>query len=350
MPEFAFAIPGDPATLTGGYLYARHAMAALPAAGWQPRLVSLPDGFPFPDDKALAATAAIFDAFPAEDTVLVDGLAFGAIPAEILRRCKARLIALVHHPLCVESGLDDAAAAQLFASEREALAEADGVITTSERTAQRVAEMFDIGAESITVALPGTAPAPRAKGSADDTVHLLCVATLTPRKGHDVLIAALSWLDDVPWRLTCIGSGARDPETATALKTQIAMLDLGPRVALVGEKSGAGLDLDYAAADVFVLASRDEGYGMAFAEALARGLPIVACAVGAVPDTVPRDAGLLVPVDDVAAIAQALRRLITDRSLRKTMSDAAWAAGQRLPSWDATAAKIAEALGRRRQV
>ncbi len=347
MREVAFAIPGDPATLTGGYLYARHAMAALPAAGWQPTLVSLPDSFPAPNDAALAATAAIFAGFSADDIVLVDGLAFGAIPAPILQRCKARLAALVHHPLCVESGLDADTAAQLFASERDALAEADAVITTSERTAQRVAEMFDVDTARITVALPGTAPAARAHGSVDATVTLLCVATLTPRKAHDVLIAALSWLDDLPWRLTCIGSVTRDTDTATALKTQIAMLDRGSRVALLGEKSGADLDAAYAGSDAFVLASRDEGYGMAFAEALARGLPIVACAAGAVPDTVPRDAGLLVPVDDVAALSQALRRLITDRALRKTMSDAAWAAGQRLPRWSDTAAKIGGALSPR---
>jgi glycosyltransferase involved in cell wall biosynthesis len=91
--------------------------------------------------------------------------------------------------------------------------------------------------------------------------------------------------------------------------------------------------------------SRYEGYGMAFAGALASGLPVVAARAGAVPGTVPPDAGILVPPEDAPAVREALYALLTDRELRRRLSDAAWAHAQTLPRWTDTARIIAAVLG-----
>jgi glycosyltransferase involved in cell wall biosynthesis len=341
--EFAFVLPGDPATLTGGYLYARRVLDLLPSFGWRPRVVSLPARFPFPDDADLAETAGVLGALERGDIAVIDGLAFGAIPLALLRACPATLVALVHHPLADESGLAPVTAEALLRSERDALTTAARVIVTSPHTARDVAARFGVAAPRIAVAPPGTDPAPRARGSGAEPC-LLTVATATPRKGHDVLVAALSEISDLPWRAIWAGSLERDPVTATALRRRIDAAGLAGRIALRGDVPPAGLGALYDRADAFVLPSRHEGYGMAFAEALARGLPVVGCGVGAVPETVPADAGLLVPADAPAALAAALRRLLTTPEVRRRMADAAFAAGRRLPRWHDTARAIAAVL------
>jgi len=343
VPDVWFAIPGDPATLTGGYAYARRLTQALPAAGWSPHHVALPAEFPNPSAADLAATRDVFASLPAGTPVLVDGLAFGALPRDVLDDFDLTYVALVHHPLAQETGLSEADARRLKASEQAALDIAYAVVATSPHTATTLARAYNVAPDKIYVAPPGTDPAPRAVSN-NAVPHLLTVATLTRRKGHDVLIAALATLQDLPWRSTIVGSLARDPEVTANIRAAIAAHGLQDRVTLRGELDGADLHAAYVSADIFALASRHEGYGMVFAEALARGLPIVACAAGAVVDTVPAEAGLLVPPDDPAAFAAALRRVLSDSSLRRQMSEAAWDHGRRLPTWSDTAAAVSEAL------
>jgi glycosyltransferase involved in cell wall biosynthesis len=164
-------------------------------------------------------------------------------------------------------------------------------------------------------------------------VNLLTAATLTPRKGHLILAAALARLADLDWRWQCIGSTERDPATTAALREFIAAHGLGDRVDIAGEWPPDRLAAAYRAADCLVLPSFHEGYGMAFAEALARGLPVVACRAGAVPDLVPESAGILVPPGDVAALAVALRQIIADPALRRRLAAGAAAVGATLPDW-----------------
>lgn len=340
--EIHFAVPGDPATLTGGYVYAKRLAEALPDAGWTVHRLRLPDGFPHPDAGALAATAASFAATPADATLLVDGLAFGALPADLLRATPRRYIALVHHPLAQESGIDAATAERLRASERAALALAHRVIVTSPHTAASLAADYGVPADRIAVAEPGTDPGVRARGSS--VPQFLTVATLTPRKGHDVLLRAYARIADLAWSALWVGSRSRDPATAEKLTALIASLGLDRRVRFAGELQDGALDDAYAASDLFVLPSHHEGYGMAFAEALARGLPVVATRAGAIPDTVPAECGLLVPPGDEVALAEALRRVLTEPSLHTRLADAAWQYGQTLPDWDDTAARVAAVL------
>jgi glycosyltransferase involved in cell wall biosynthesis len=342
VPDVWFAVPGDPAQLTGGYVYARRLAEALPSAGWMAHPLRLPGGFPTPTADELHETRDLLSQLPSEAVVLVDGLAFSALPRALLDSFDLNYVALVHHPLAEESGLDTGQIAHFKKTEREALAEAAAVVVTSPHTAATLVRDYGVAREGLFIAEPGTDRAARA--ARQTPPRLLTVATLTYRKGHDVLIEALAKLTDLAWSSVLVGSLARDPVVVRRVRDLIAQHRLQDRITIAGEMESAALNAAYAAADVFVLPSRHEGYGMVFAEALARGLPIVACAAGAVKDTVPEDAGLLVPPDDPTALADALRQVLTDAALRGVMSDAAWENGQRLPTWNDTAAQVSEAL------
>jgi glycosyltransferase involved in cell wall biosynthesis len=185
-----------------------------------------------------------------------------------------------------------------------------------------------------------------ARGSQDGVVRLLSVGAIVPRKGFDVLIPALATLGDLPWQLTIAGDRTRDRDAAARLDADIARLPLGERIDVSGAVSPQRLAALYTEADVFVLASRFEGYGMAYAEALAHGLPVVGSNAGAIPDTVPRETGLLVDAGDIPALAQALRRVIGDAGLRQRLAVAACAAAPRLPTWRQSAEIFARALER----
>jgi glycosyltransferase involved in cell wall biosynthesis len=340
-------VPGDPAIATGGYAYARRLVAALRNAGHPVRWHRLADGFPAPDAAALDQAHETFARLPDGAVTVVDGLAYGAMPQLVARHApRLRMVALVHHPLHAETGLAPSRMSALFAAESAALGHAQRVIVTSETTVAAL-EAMGVPRSRIAVVEPGTDPARLVHGRAgpDDPVALLCVATLTPRKGHDVLLDALARLPAHGWRLDAAGSAERDPATAAAVCTRIAQLGLGERVRLHGEVDAATLDALYARADVAVLASRMEGYGMALAEALARGLPVVATRAGAVVGTVPADAGRLVPVDDVGALADALTAVVTDDALRARLATGARAARARLPDWPSRADVFVRALG-----
>jgi len=219
-----------------------------------------------------------------------------------------------------------------------------GVICPSPRTA---AEVTAYGVQNVEIAPPGVdrperMPERRHRGA----LRLLCVATLTPRKGHLVLLDALARLLELDWRLTLVGSLERDPATTELVRRRIAHSGIEDRVVLAGERPPGSLGGVYAEADVFVLPSYHEGYGMAFVEAMAWGLPIVATRAGAIPETVPAEAGLLVPPGDVAALAEALREIIVDESLRAKLAQGAACHAATLPSWPEAIAGWAAAFDR----
>jgi glycosyltransferase involved in cell wall biosynthesis len=343
--QVVFAVPGSLDTPTGGYAYDRRIVEGLRALGWRVAVIDLGEGFPRPADATRAAACAQLAALAPGSLVVVDGLALGVLPeaAQALSRTH-RLVALVHHPLALESGLSATEAAALRASERTALACARRVITTSAATARLVAAGYGVAASLMSVVEPGTdrvAAAPRA-GRPGDTVELLAVGSLVPRKGYDLLVAALDRLKDLPWRLTIAGDRDRDPATAQELAADIARRGLDGRIGLLGAVGAEKLASLYAAADLFVLPSRFEGYGMVYAEAIAHGLPVVATRAGAIPDTVPPEAGVLVPPDDIDALAAVLRRLIANPAERERL--AAGARRAQFPSWGEQAARFSRAL------
>jgi glycosyltransferase involved in cell wall biosynthesis len=214
-------------------------------------------------------------------------------------------------------------------------------------TARTLATDFGVPSARIAVAMPGTDPAARATGSAGGPVAVLAVGSVVPRKGYDVLVRALeidAAAHGADWKLHIVGALDRSPPTVETLRDQIARAGLGARIDIAGPKPREALDESYGRADIFVLASHYEGYGMVLAEALARGLPIVTTTGGAAAETVPDGAALKVPPGDPRALQQALRRLMNDADLRARLADAAWAAGQHLPRWSDTAATIAQVI------
>lgn len=282
---------------------------------------------------------------PEDAVIMVDGLAFGALTELVLKDIDRTFVALVHHPLAAETGLTERRRRAFHASEKAALQRAVHVIVTSPSTAQMLVDDFAVPADKITIAEPGTDPAQRAAGSGTaGEVHLLCVGSVLPRKGYRVLVEALAGLGTRAWRCTIIGATDRDPEEAQAVRDAIAEAGLDGRIRLAGAMSTAGLGAMYAQSDVFVMPSLFEGYGMALAEAMARGLPIVCTTGGAMADTAPDAAAVKVPPGDPVALREALSAVVGDAALRSRLSDAAWAAGMALPRWTDTAAKIAAAL------
>ena len=343
--HLAFAVPGDLATPTGGYAYDRRMIAELQRLGWRVDVIDLGNGFPHPDASVKAAARARLTGAPKGCPVVVDGLAFGVLPelAHALRE-RTPLVALVHHPLALESGLSPAEAGALSDSERAALAAARGVVVTSPSTAKLLLDDYAVPADRITVAPPGTDRAAPAAGSSDGIVRLLAVGAVVPRKGFDVLIAALARLAALPWRLAIAGDHTRDPAAAARLDADIARHGLAGRVEMLGALPADRIAALYAGSDLFVLASRHEGYGMAFAEAMAHGLPVIGTTAGAIPDTVPPAAGVLVAPDDIAALADALRMLIENPERRRRLASAAHAAAQALPTWSDSARRFAGAI------
>ncbi len=343
MPSVVLIVPGSLQTRTGGYGYDRRIVAGLRERGWSVDVRELDASYPYPTPRAHAGAAAALASLPDGALVLADGLAYGAMPdAARANAERLRIVALVHHPLAEESGLDAPTASALAASEREALRSARHVVVTSRQTAALL-PAYGVAPERITVVEPGTDPAPLARGSQSDVVHLLCVATLTPRKGHAVLLRALDQIAHLPWRLTCVG-GAMHTETGQQIEAQIASLGFRDRVTLAGEGDDQVLAEAYDAADVFVLPTLYEGYGMVVAEALARGLPVIGTSTGAIADLVGHDAGIVVPPGNDGALAGALELVLQDGPVRARLAAGAQRARRGLPTWADAAARMADVL------
>jgi glycosyltransferase involved in cell wall biosynthesis len=222
------------------------------------------------------------------------------------------------------------------------------VVANSSATARALVADYDVPQERITVAPPGTDRAARPNKAAPGAgpVALLAVGALVPRKGYDILIEALAGLVDLPWRLTIVGDCSRDGATHARLLADIARYRLGPRVAIEDAVPDERLAALYASADLFVLPSRYEGFGMAYAEAIAHGLPVIGTTAGAIPDTVPAAAGILVPPDDAASLGATLRRLIEHPDERATLAAGARAAAAQLPTWRGSAELFSRAIER----
>jgi glycosyltransferase involved in cell wall biosynthesis len=345
VPDVVFAIPGDITAKTGGYIYDWHVLQSLPALGWRVHHLELPGDYPYPGEATLHETERLLRATPEDALLVIDGLAFGAMPADLIERVNRRIVGLVHHPLSLEAGISAEQAAIFKRGERDALAHTVHVLVTSPSTGELLTRDFNVPASKITVAEPGTEPAERARPS-DGPPRLLSVGSVTEHKGYGVLMKALAQIADLAWESRIVGSLERDLGMIRTIHAVAQSPALSGRIALRGALDQKDLDEEYARATLFVLPSYFEGYGMALAEAMARGLPIVACAAGAVPKTVPAECGILVPPGDASALAAALRKLLSDPRELQMRADAAWAHGRQLPSWRDTAQRFAAGLER----
>jgi glycosyltransferase involved in cell wall biosynthesis len=343
----ALLVPGPPCTTSGGYIYDCRLVEGLRALGHEVRVVELAGRHPLPDEAAEAAARAALAALPQDTRLVIDGLglpAFAPLARELVVR---RAAALIHHPTALEPGFAEAEREQLRARETMLFRGMARIIATHQYTARRLTDEFGVPAERIGVVEPGTDPAPRAKGSGGPKggtgVAVLSVGALVPRKGHDVLMRSLAGVLDVDWTLTIAGP-ERDKVHAHGLRALAEELGIARRVTFAGEVSPAELEALYARSDLFALATFWEGYGMAAAEALARGLPVAVTAGGAIAEVVPVEAGIVSPPGDVISFTKGLRRVLFDANLRAAMAEAAWEAGQKLPRWEDRAALFAQEL------
>lgn len=336
---------------SGGDLYDRRVCQGLGRAGsgWSVRELAVPGSWPRPGAADRDALAGALAAVPDGTVVVLDGLVGCAAPEVVVPESgRLRLVALVHLPLGDETGLPPELAAELAARERRTLRAAAAVITTSGWAARRLVDRHRLPAARVHVATPGVDAAPLAPGT-DGRSRLLCVAAVTPLKAQDRLVEALARIADRTWRCRCVGALDRAPDYADRVRRLVREHGLSDRIRLAGPRTGDDLAAEYAAADLVVLASHAETYGMVVTEALARGIPVVASDVGGVPEAFGRAPdgdlpGMLVPAADPAALAGALRRWLDEPDTRQRLRRAARARRATLPCWDATVRTVTDVL------
>ncbi|MFJ5773097.1 glycosyltransferase family 4 protein [Streptomyces sp. NPDC093094] len=347
-------VPGgvaDPASPSGGNAYDRRICLDLPGFGWQVHQHLVPGAWPRPSDADRAELARVLRRLPDGAVVLLDGLVACGVPETVVPETgRLRLAVLVHLPLGDETGLAPGTAAELDAREREVLRAVPAVIATSDWAVRRLVAHHGLAPDRVHAAMPGADIAPLAPGT-DGVSQLLCVAAVTPRKGQHRLVEALAAARDLPWSCTCVGALTQDPAYVARLRALIDRHGLTDRVHLAGPQAGAALDASYAAADLMVLTSYAETYGMAVTEALARGIPVLATDVGGVPEAVGRAPdggvpGILVPPEDPAALAAELRGWFGEPDVRRRLKAAARGRRAALDGWATTARTLAGVLHR----
>ena len=341
----------DPARPSGGNTYDRRLCQGLGLLGWSVHEHAVPGDWPRPDAAAFDALTAIVGRIPDDAVVLLDGLVASTAPEVLLPHARRlRLVVLVHMPLGHRPSPD--AADDVRMRECAVLSAAAAVVATSEWTRRRLLGLYPLAADQVHVAQPAVDVADLAAGSVAGGA-LLCVAAVTFDKGHDVLLDALAMICDLSWQCVCVGSLERDPVFADGLRRRLLEARLQDRVSFPGPRTGAELDRSYAAADLMVLASRAETYGMVVAEALARGVPVVATDVGGVTEALGHGAGglapgLLVSPEEPAALGAALRAWLDDPELRGRLRQAARERRESLSPWSTTTSAIAAVLSSRR--
>ena len=350
MTPVHFVVPDgidDPARPSGGNAYDRHLRRGLTSVGWSVHEHAVPGRWPRPDAASFAALERAVQGIPDDAVVLLDGLVASTAPEVLVPHARRlRLVVLVHMPLGNRPAGDGAGDARM--REHAVLSAAAAIVTTSAWSRRRLLELYELRADRVHVAEPAVDAADLATGTAAGEA-LLCVAAVTFDKGHDVLLGALATVTDLPWRCACVGSLERDPAFVQALRRRSVEAGLGDRVCFSGPRAGADLDRTYAAADVMVLASRAEAYGMVVVEALARGLPVIATDVGGLTEALGHGTagvrpGLLVPPDDPSALGTALRAWLGDAELRRRLRRAARERRESLSGWPVTTSLIADIL------
>ena len=347
-----FVVPAeldDPAKPTGGNVYDHRIGRGLADCGWQVIKHAAPGSWPWPDAAAEHALARLITGISDGAVVLIDDLIASVVPDILVPEAdRLRLVVLVH--MSIGEAPPGHHVADAETREGAVLSAVAAVVTTSSWTRDRLLLRYPLPPANVVVAEPGVDPAGLAAGT-DRGGELLCVAAVTAHKGHDVLLAALAATADLPWRCVCVGTLDREPAFVDCLRDRAEQAGIADRVCLAGLRTGDDLGRTYAAADVLVLASHAETYGMVVTEALARGLPVITTAVGGLPEALghTRDGGrpgLLVPPGDSGALADALRTWLTDAGLRQSLRAAARARRATLTGWDVTTGRIAEVLTR----
>jgi glycosyltransferase involved in cell wall biosynthesis len=330
----------DPARPSGGNRYDRRICDELAARGWDVRELVVPGPWPHPGAADLSRLARAVGGVPDGALVVLDGLIASAAAAVLLPESgRLRQVVLVHMPLGDVSVRADA--------ERAVLTRARAVVTTSSWTRDQLIDRYRIPPGRVHVAHPGVDPDEEAI-SAPGGGRLLCVAAVVPHKGQDLLVEALAGVTRPSWHCTVVGALDGDPRFVQRLRRRADECGLRDRISFTGPLAREEMRRRYRSADLLVLPSRLEAYGMVVAEALAVGVPVVATAVGGVPEALGRTPhgrpGVLVPANDPVALRTALDTWLRDAGLRTRLRRAARERRRAMPGWDETAERIAAVL------
>ncbi|OHV75977.1 glycosyltransferase family 4 protein [Rhizobium sp. LCM 4573] len=333
----------DYARRTGGFVYNSRLIEALARQGSRILPMGIETAFPAIDRETLAALApnlsAVGDGLLLTDHIHVCQL----LP--LLRHAAFPVVSIFHHSLVVEHGNPhDSEGIRLRQMEGEALALSAGIIVTSQESRRYLEEHYSIDASRIRVAVPGNEWAPRSKVGDARPLQILSIGAVIPRKRYDYILEAASRLRATDWRWRIAGDPNRYPALAAQLRLKIAELGLGERIELLGEVSDAELASLWQATSLFVAASRYEGYGMAVAEALRRGVPVVTTDSGAVA-TWASGGVIGAPADDPPAMAELIDSLLAVPERLTAEAERAWRFGQSLPTWEQTFKGMGEWIG-----
>jgi glycosyltransferase involved in cell wall biosynthesis len=338
----------DWALPSGGNHYDRRVIDALPGLGWEVREHLVPGSWPTPTQFDRDWFDRILAGLPDGAVVLVDGLIAAAAPSLVDATRRLCVAVLLHMPFAEAAPPDRAA--EVARVEAAVLRACDAVIATSNWTRDWIVTHHAVPADRVSTAVPGVDPAPLAfsLGSSSGS-ELLCVGPVVPGKGQDVLVEALGRLRELPWTCRFVGACDQDPGFVTSLMATAQRTGIEDRVTFAGTLTRHLLSSVRSDSDLVISTSRHEAYGMALAEALSAGLPVIATQVGGQSEAVGRASdgtipGLLVADGDVAALADALRHWLTDPELRQRWREAAALRRHDLTGWTETAGCVAAAL------
>lgn len=338
---------GDPTRQSGGNTYDQRVCAGLTARKWTVCQREVAGPWPGGDRASEAALGAVIAGIPDGAVVLLDGLVACALPEVLVpERRRLKLVVLVHLPLGY--GLGSGGSGETRSREHAVLHAAAAVVATSRWTRNWLLATYSLAPGRVGVVTPGVEPARLATAVASGE-RMLCVGAVTPMKGHDVLVEALIDVAELEWSCRCVGSVAVEPMFASRVRARAESAGLGGRVEFTGPRVGRALDAVYAAADLVLVPSRTETYGMVVTEALARGVPVLGSDVGGLPEALGvfdggRRPGVLVAPEDPAALAVALGRWLTDAGMRRDLRVAAYERRATLGDWSVTTERLARVL------
>ncbi|TLM74961.1 glycosyltransferase family 4 protein [Pseudarthrobacter sp. NamB4] len=363
MPRIRLLVPGNIHHHSGGNAYNARLVQGLKALGTDVEVLAVEGSWPYASASARRQLGSLLGAWetaagPEPALNLVDGLIAMGAPDELEFAAKAgrKTWVLVHMPAPAHHDF-----------EARSLRAATGVVCTSTWASKVLEERH--GLYGFHVALPGTDPAPPAKGSVPP--HIIVVAALLPNKDQLLTVSAFAGLRDLEWTASFVGSDQADEEYAAKVRAAVRDQGLDDRMRLTGELTGEALESEWNRANLSLLVSRAEAFGMVVTESLARGIPvIVRDGTGAVEalrlgcskqndskeyDLKEDDDGrrlpgakVTLPADDdpanPALLAEVVRRWLTDEGTRAAWRARAEEARGRLPGWDQTAAGVLEVM------